>query len=102
MIPSILTFGVCSILFMLFDRKYFQRGSKFEETEETTKVANQELKRSLFHTEAELDTKIIVYDKQLSIWRVIAKLFRNGKYITLVLTVTNLYFILYGVQNWTT
>lgn len=56
----------------------------------------------MFHTEAELDTKIIVYDKQLSIWRVIAKLFRNGKYITLVLTVTNLYFILYGVQNWTT
>jgi lipopolysaccharide export system protein LptA len=32
----------------------------------------------------------------------IAKLFKNGKYITLVLTVTNLYFILYGVQNWTT
>jgi len=56
----------------------------------------------LFHTEAELDSKIIVYNKQLSIWRVIAKLFKNGKYITLVLTVTNLYFILYGVQNWTT
>jgi len=56
----------------------------------------------LFHTEAELDTNIILYDKQLSICRVIAKLFRNGKYITLVLTVTNLYFILYGVHFWTT
>jgi hypothetical protein len=43
MIPSVLTFGVCSILFMLFDSKHFQRGSKIEETEETTKVANQEL-----------------------------------------------------------
>jgi hypothetical protein len=99
LIPSILTFGVCSILFMLFDRKHFQRGSKFEEIEQ---VPNRELKRSLFHTEAELDTKNIVYDKQVSIWRIIAKLFRNGKYITLVLTVINLYFILYGVQTWTT
>jgi|LauGreDrversion4_2_1035121.scaffolds.fasta_scaffold276866_1 sugar phosphate permease len=97
LVPSILTLFPCSVLFLILDKKHFQKGSKFVKEENA-----DEIKMSLFNSESLLNSKTIIHDKEVKILKIVGKLIKNGRYIFLVLTVINMYFILYGLQTWTT